>query len=193
MTDTERVTQTVLRERQARDRGWWDRMRDCYWPDSTVNLSWYRGSGPGFVDASARMAGRGDASVHRLSPPAVRTVADRAFVELPAGIEVRTEVDGVAVDLVSYTRIVHRLERREGRWAIARLDCVYERDTVAPVLPGSPVALSARDLAPYRPPYAILAWHLARRGYTVSGDLLGDDRPERTAAFYDDTLKWLDG
>ncbi|MCX0242267.1 hypothetical protein [Streptomyces drozdowiczii] len=140
MTDTESVTQTVLRERQglsshsrrppgrrecddspwARDRGWWDRMRACYWPDSVVNLSWYRGSGPGFVDASAHMAGRGDASVHRLSPPAVR-------------------------------------------------------------------------IAPYRAPYAILACHLDRRGYPVSGELLGDDRPERAAAFYDDTLKWLAG
>lgn len=193
MTDTESVTQTVLRERQARDRGWWERMRECYWPDSAVNLSWYRGSGPGFVDASARMAGRGDASVHRLSPPVVRIAADRAFAELPAAIEVRTELDGVAVDLVSYTRIVHRLERRAGRWAIARLDCVYERDTIAPVLPGTPVPLTARDLAPYRAPYAILAWHLDRRGYPVSGELLGDDRPEQTAAFYDDTLKWLAG
>ncbi|MFJ8857604.1 hypothetical protein ACIRD8_04140 [Streptomyces sp. NPDC102451] len=38
-----------------------------------------------------------------------------------------------------------------------------------------------------------LAWHLARRGYEVSADLLGDDLPERTAAFYAQTLEWLRG
>ncbi|MEU8790904.1 hypothetical protein [Streptomyces sp. NPDC048643] len=37
----------------------------------------------------------------------------------------------------------------------------------------------------------ILAWHLARRGYGVSADLLGDDRPERTGALSAEALTWL--
>ncbi|MFG3133240.1 nuclear transport factor 2 family protein [Streptomyces tendae] len=193
MTDIDVVTQTVLLERQGRDRGWWDQMRACYWPDSIVTLSWYRGDGPGFVDASEAMSGRGDASVHRLSPPTVQIVSDRAFVETPAGIEVRTEVDGVTADLVSYTRIVHRLERRDGRWGIVALDCVYERDTLHPAVPGGHITIPREDLASHRAPYALLAWHLARRGYDVATDLLGDDQPERTAAFYTETLKWLRG
>ncbi|MGI5472989.1 nuclear transport factor 2 family protein [Streptomyces sp. CA-132043] len=193
MSDIDVVTQTVLLERQARDRGWWDRMRACYWPDSTVFLSWYRGDGPGFVAASEAMSGRGDASVHRLSPPAVQIVGDRAFVEVPAGIEVRTVVDDVAADLVSFTRIIYRLERRDGRWGITALDCVYERDTLSPAVPGRHIAIAPQDLAAYRAPYAILAWHLARRGYDVASDLLGDDRPDRTAAFYAETLEWLQG
>ncbi|MFG3248808.1 nuclear transport factor 2 family protein [Streptomyces sp. NPDC048187] len=193
MTDIDVVTQTVLLERQGRDRGWWDQMRACYWPDSTVTLSWYRGSGPGFVDASEAMSGRGDASVHRLSPPVALIVDDRAFVETPAAIEVRTDVDGVTADLTSYTRIVHRLERREGRWGIVALDCVYERDTAHPAFPGGHIAIPPEELARHRAPYAVLAWHLARRGYDVATDLLGDDQPERTAAFYTETLKWLRG
>ncbi|MEU3735114.1 nuclear transport factor 2 family protein [Streptomyces sp. NPDC033538] len=193
MTDLDIVTQTVLLERQGRDRGWWDQMRDCYWPDSTVTLSWYRGDGPGFVDASEAMTGRGDASVHRLSPPTVQIVDDRAFAEMPAGIEVRTDIDGVTVDLASYTRIVYRLERRDSRWGISALDCIYERDTLTPAVPGQQIAISPQQLAAYRAPYAILAWHLARRGYEVAADLLGDDQPARTAAFYDSTLRWLRG
>ncbi|MFJ8844778.1 nuclear transport factor 2 family protein [Streptomyces cyaneofuscatus] len=193
MTDIDAITQTVLRERQGRDRGWWDRMKACYWPDSTVSLSWYEGDGPGFVDASAAMAGRGDASVHRLSPPVVQVVGGRAFVEVPAAIEVRTAVDGVTADLVSRTRILYRLERRDGRWGIVALDCVYERDTLTPAFPGGQLTVRPEDLAPYRPSYAVLAWHLARRGYEVGADLLGDDRPERTAAFYAETMEWLQG
>ncbi|MEV0847935.1 nuclear transport factor 2 family protein [Streptomyces sp. NPDC049954] len=193
MTDIDVVTQTVLLERQGRDRGWWDQMRSCYWPDSTVTLSWYRGDGPGFVDASEAMSGRGDASVHRLSPPAVRIVGDRAFVELPACVEVRTEVDGVTADLVSCTRVVHRLERRAGQWRILTLDCVYERDTLTPAVPGTHLSVPPEQLTAYRAPYALLAWHLARRGYEVSDGLLGDDQPDRTAAFYTETLDWLRG
>ncbi|MFJ8990967.1 hypothetical protein ACIRQH_11370 [Streptomyces sp. NPDC102279] len=52
-------------------------------------------------------------------------------------------------------------------------------------------AIPPEELVPFRAPYAILAWHLARRGYDVSADLLGDDQPERTAAFYAEDLTWL--
>ncbi|MEU6444848.1 nuclear transport factor 2 family protein [Streptomyces sp. NPDC047046] len=187
------VTQTVLLERQGRDRAWWDQMRACYWPDAAVRLSWYQGDGPGFVSASEAMAGRGDASVHRLSPPAVRIVGDRALAEVPAAIEVRTRIEGVLADLASYTRIVYRLERRGDRWGIAALDCVYERDTCLPAVPGETVTVPAAELAPYRPSYALLSWHLARRGYAPSAELLGDDRPEETAAFYAQVRDWLGG
>ncbi|MEU1123389.1 hypothetical protein ABZ371_07355 [Streptomyces sp. NPDC005899] len=85
------------------------------------------------------------------------------------------------------------MECRDGLWRILGLDCVYERDGISPVLPGRPVALTPDDLAPNRSSYAILTWHLARRGYAVSGDLMGDDQPERVAAFYAETLKWVHG
>ncbi len=32
MNDTVAVTQLVLRERQARDRGWWSEMERAFWP-----------------------------------------------------------------------------------------------------------------------------------------------------------------
>lgn len=162
-------------------------MLACFWPDSTVSLSWYNGSGPGFVDASQAMSGRGDASVHRLSPPTVHIVDNRAFVEMAAGIEARIDLGGLAADLVSYTRIIYRLEHRDTQWRITALDCIYERDTLIPATPGQEVAVPAEELAPYRPTYALLAWHLARRGYQAGMDLLGDDQPARTAAFYTDT------
>ncbi|MFI1794766.1 nuclear transport factor 2 family protein [Streptomyces olivaceoviridis] len=163
--------------------------------------------------ASEAMSGRGDRSVHRLSPPVggtahradqlqtARIVGDRAFAETPTGIEVRTDVDGVTADLVSYTRLVHpprapprappRTTRR--RRGIVALDCVYERHTLPPAAPGRAgpgrhIALAPEDLAPHRPPYALLTWHPARRGYAVAADLLGDDQLERTAAFYAATL-----
>ncbi|ALL79591.1 hypothetical protein AD006_30775 (plasmid) [Pseudonocardia sp. EC080610-09] len=185
------VAALVVGERQARDRGWWDRMADAYWPDSQVDLSWYTGDGPGFVAASRAMSECGDLSVHRLSPPAVQVVRERAWAEVPAVIEIRTDVDGVLADLASCTRIGYRCERRDGAWRILALDCIYERDTITAVLPGETVPLGAGALDRFRPAYAVLAWHLDRRGYTIGADLLGDDRPDERDAHYTRTLDWL--
>lgn len=41
MNDIAEVTQLVLHERQARDRGWWEPMRACFAPAATVRLSWF--------------------------------------------------------------------------------------------------------------------------------------------------------
>jgi hypothetical protein len=49
MNDIAEVTQVVLRERRARDRGWWD---ECIAPDAQIRLSWFRGSGGDFVAES---------------------------------------------------------------------------------------------------------------------------------------------
>jgi hypothetical protein len=69
------VTQVVLNERQGRDRGWWDLMRDLYWPDSRVKLSWYDGPGAGFIDGSAAMAERGSVALHHLYSPSYAILA----------------------------------------------------------------------------------------------------------------------
>ncbi|TFC86369.1 nuclear transport factor 2 family protein [Cryobacterium sp. TMT4-31] len=193
LPETSLLEQVVLRERQARDRSWWPQMAATYWPDSRVHLTWYAGDGPGFVTASERMSHRGDRSVHRLSAPVVHRGGDRAWLELPAAIEVRSDVNDVPVDLVSYTRIGYRLERREDEWRIAALDVVYERDTIAAVLPGTQIDLPHHAFAGYRSSYAVLAWHLHRRGYDVSGDLLGDDQPGPRDEYYANTFAWLHG
>ena len=39
------VTQLVLRERQSRDRGWYEEMAACFAEDSVVQMSWFTGSG----------------------------------------------------------------------------------------------------------------------------------------------------
>ena len=43
------VSHLILQERVARDTGRWDQMRACYAGDSTVDISWFRGSGFDFV------------------------------------------------------------------------------------------------------------------------------------------------
>lgn len=70
--DSEAVTQLVLRERQSRDQGWWDRWSDCFAEDSLVDLSWFIGGGAEFVLLTRLRSADGAWGRHRLCPPAVR-------------------------------------------------------------------------------------------------------------------------
>jgi hypothetical protein len=185
------VSQLVLKERQARDRGWWDRMRECLAEDAKVRLSWFRGTGAEFIAESAKMAGRGDAGGHRLSPPVVHVHGDRALVELPAVIEMRTTVDGTEVDLASAVRVYYRAQRRAGRRLITAIDPVYEHDKLTASHPGVALPVGPAEVAEFRPSYRFLAYVLTRRGYTIGDDLLGDDRPEEVAEFYREAFDWL--
>ncbi|MDX6741195.1 nuclear transport factor 2 family protein [Actinocorallia sp. A-T 12471] len=187
------VTQVVLAERQGRDRGWWDQMAAQYWPDSHVRLSWYDGDGPGFVAGSKAMAARGDVALHHVFAPVVHVRGDRAHVEAAVSLRFAVEIDGVAGDLVSHTRLNYRLTRRDGVWKILALNAVYEYATLTPAVPGQTIVVPAEELAKYRPSYAVLAWNIAREGRKPGDDELGDDRPEELAAFYAETRAWLNG
>ena len=46
------ILELIRFERYCRDNALWDEMRKCFSPDSFVNISWYQGSGDGFVTAS---------------------------------------------------------------------------------------------------------------------------------------------
>jgi hypothetical protein len=185
------ISQLVLSERQARDRAWWDQMRAAYATDSTVRLSWFTGSGPDFVAASQQMVARGDVATHRLGPPVVRLNGDRALVELPAVIEVRTTLGDVEVDVASHTRLCYRTERQAGRWLIVALDPIYERDTLTPVYPGADFTVTPADVAGFRPAYRFLSYLLAQRGYPPDAGMYGDDRPDQVGPFYQHSFAWL--
>ena len=47
--DSEAVTQMLYRERQTRDRGWYDEMAECFTPDATIAMSWFTGSAADFI------------------------------------------------------------------------------------------------------------------------------------------------
>jgi hypothetical protein len=183
-------TQLVLHERAGRDRGWWRQMRDCWDSDGEVRVAWFQGVAADFIDQSEKMAGRGDLTRHRLVPPVVYLNGDRAVVDVGAAIDSRFTVHGVEADLIVYTRLLYRTRRRQGGWRIARLDCIYERDTLTPTLPMCPLPLDAAALANLRSSYRMGAYVFGERGYAINQELPGDDRPEQVAALYRDAFQW---
>jgi hypothetical protein len=158
----------VLREREARDRGWWYQMRDCYHPDAEIRVSWFQGNATAFVTGTQQMKARGDPNLHRLSPPAVHLGTDRAVVTMGAAIDSR--LNGVEADLVVYGRFLYRTEQRGGSWRIARMDFVYQHDTLAPALPGTWVPLDPEVLASLRPSYRMGSYYL----YDTRGTLTAE-------------------
>ena len=192
MSDIDELTQLVLRERQGRDRGWWRQMRDSFHPDSTVRLSWFRGSGPDFTTESKKMSDNGNRAIHRLAPPTLHIKGDKAIIEVSSGIEFRIPVNDIEVDLVSYARLFFRAERREGVWKFLSLDAIYERDTMVPAIPGARLELEPEQLEGFRPSYRLIGYHLRRLGYEIPDDLYGDDRPAEVTALYRSAFKWAD-
>lgn len=192
MNEIAEITQLVLKERQGRDRGGWEQMEACFHPDSLVHLSWIHGTGAEFVARSRKMRETGGARpVHRASPPIVHTEGQRALVELPVAAEVRTTAHGVEVDLVSFMRLLYRVEKRDAAWKITQLTCIYERDTLTPAVHGSVLKLDIERMEQFRMPYRCLAYFFSLTSRTVGDDLYGDDQPERVDELYAAAFSWL--
>jgi hypothetical protein len=190
MSDSEEITQLIMHERQGRDRGWWDQMRQTFWPEATLRLSWIDGPATDFVEGSRKMAAGTSGAVHRLALPSIHIRNDRGVAEVSVTIQSRILVGGVETDLTSYLRLFYRTEKRSGRWGIVRMDAVYEADTMTPALPGQIVNLDPKLLEGRRPSYRLLSYLLEQRGISVPDDLYGVDRPRPLVELYRSAFEW---
>lgn len=190
-TDITAVSQLVLRERESRDLGNWDTMRDCFHPDSRVRISWFNGSGPDFVEGSIDMAQRGMLAKHRLAPVLVTLSGDRALASLTAIIDIPQTINGIDMVLSAHGRFIYRAERRDNVWRLYSFDCIYMRDELNPAVPGQSIHIDPAEVQGLRSSYRNLAWCLIKTGYEVDPDLPGEDRPETVKAILDEVHAWL--
>jgi SnoaL-like domain len=191
MDDITELTQVIFKERQGRDRGWFDQQAACFHPHSRVHITWFDGPGAEFVELSRAIFAEGIRPSHRLSPPVVHLAGERAVAEVPTEISVIQSFGGVDAYVVSYTRLLYRLECIDSNWKIFALDCIYERDTLVPVISGMSLKIDPDILSRFRRPFMYLAYHLHEIGKSVRDDLYGDDRPEQVDALYEAAFSWL--
>ena len=189
-TDITLISQLILRERESRDLGNWDQMRDCFHPDSIVRISWFNGSGPDFVEGSIDMAKRGMLAKHRLAPILVNLAGDRAVASLSAIIDIPTVIDDVDLTLSAYTLLIYRAERRDNVWRIYGFDGIYRRDEMTPAIIGQTVTIDLGEMKNFRPSYRNLAYCLHQTGYAVDPDLPGEDRPETVERLMQEINGW---
>ena len=189
--DITAITQVILLERECRDHGRWERMRQCFNADSLVRVSWFSGTGDDFVTGSIDMVERGMLAKHRLGPILVRVAGSRAVATLGGIIDIPAVVDGVEANLASHARFYYRLERKPGRgWLISGFDGMYLRDELTPAVPGTTLNVPPDELTGLRKPYRLLAWLQIKLGYRPSMELPGVDRPDRVEALEAELFGW---
>jgi SnoaL-like domain len=188
--DITTITQLILRERESRDLARWETMRECFWSDSLVRVSWFRGNGPDFVSGSIDMARRGIPAKHRLAPILVRLKGDRAVASMHGIIDLPVTIKGVGATLATHSRFLYRAEKREGRWGLMGFDAIYMRDELIPDLPGQIIAIDPAEVKGFRKSYRLLSYYLHSQGYKVDSSLAGEDRPETAQMLYQELFAW---
>jgi SnoaL-like domain len=188
--DITAISQLILRERESRDLARWEAMRECFWPDSLVRVSWFRGNGPDFVTGSIDMARRGIPAKHRLAPILVRLNGDRAVASMHGIIDLPVTLKGVSATLSTHSRFLYRAEKREGRWGLMGFDAIYMRDELIPDLPGQIIAIDPAEVKGFRKSYRLLSYYLHSQGYKVDSSLAGEDRPETAQMLYQELFAW---
>jgi hypothetical protein len=188
--DVSAVTQLILRERESRDLGRWERMRECFWPESLVRVSWYHGDGAGFVEGSIDMARRGVLAKHRVTPILVNLNGERAVAAMPSIIDLPVKLQGVDLILSAHARFLYRAEKREEIWRLMGFDAIYMRDELTPAVPGQSIRIDPEALKGFRPTYRLLAYYMTSQGYKVDPNLAGEDRPDLVAAMNNEIYGW---
>jgi len=189
--DISAISQLVVCERESRDLGFWNRMRNCFHADGEVNISWFQGNAHAFVAASQDMAARGMLAKHRLGPVHVTLNGKRALASVSGIIDIPTVLEGKDFTLSAYCVMWYRAEQREDTWRLSSFECFYRRDEFVPALPGESVVLPAAQLQQYRPSYRNLCYSLYLKGYTPDDALPGEDRPETVRALLERLFGWL--
>jgi len=189
--DITAVTQLIVRERESRDLCMWERMSDCFHPDSIVRISWFTGTGPEFVEASKGMVARGMLAKHRLGPVLVTLNGDLALASLSAIIDIPTVIEGVELTLSAHGLFLFTAERRASEWRIHSFDGVYRRDEFTPAILGQTVSLPSDLLDRFRPSYRNLSYSLYLIGYEPNNDLPGEDRPETVRRLFEELYAWV--
>jgi hypothetical protein len=169
----------------ARDHGEWETMRACFYPEATVRVAWYSGPVAGFLEetiASAKERVPGEGTKHWFGNSRAWVKGDRALLETDAQVLGRQRFAGHMFDFTLFIRLYDRLERRAGKWKILRMDAIYDRDRLDPVLAGTlpPGFFDGVDFSGPQAGLALMKWRLGKRGGTLPADLpLGGTESEK--------------
>ena len=182
------ILELINFERFCRDNAQWDEMRKCFAKDSFVNISWYQGSGDGFVTASSKMAAY---APHKINSSLTWLNGSRAVTIMNASILMRQEVDHVLCELSSDAQLIFSTQKIDGQWYIVRFESIYGQDRLIPVLPDATLSVDSAALSGYRQSYACMSYVMKLSGIEANQELPGRDRPETAEKVYAERRDWL--
>ena len=147
-----------------RDLGEWDRLRNLFHPEGTIEVTWFEGNFGDFVDGSMRMGASNLRTKHLIGNPVVTLSGDKAVVETNAVIV----GENVALELGCsvHNRFLDRAEKRGGRWRLLKRESVYDMGTFT--FPQGLVDVDRAIVKRYPREYAPLAYVLEKSGFPLA-------------------------
>ena len=135
LLDKQTITEVLTRYLRSVDRGDVETLRECYLPGAVEDHGGiWEGPASEYVDSIAKgIAHPKSLTSHVLSNVLIDVKGDTAFVESYATTFARVKSDGERYDCFVGARILDHMERRDGRWGIARRQLLWEWNHDVPV------------------------------------------------------------
>jgi len=163
-----------------RDRGKWEDLKNTFWPEGKISLSWFDGPFVAFAGASQKIAQGGNSMTHLIQTPYVVINGERAIAETNATLKVRAPLKFYEVDISSQIRFYDFLEKRNGEWKILKRVGIYENDRMDTVSPSilfylNSFLIDAQSKLNKTPPSSkYLAYLLSKKGLKLKKNIVED-------------------
>jgi len=193
--DRSEIRDVIAKSIIARDSGLWKELVECYHPDATLTSSWFSGGPAQFLERSAEMKiarHEGETQKHMTGNHWIELNGPRALAECDLILYQRRLISGVELDFTTWSRRLHMMEKRDGRWKIRNRTAIYEKDRMDPHNPNDvPAGLfEAMDLSRYPSAIRYHCWRNDMAGFPPVGNICIKGS-EREKDVREEARKWL--
>ena len=181
LLDKEEIRELLQNWGFWRDQGNWEKLKTTFHPEGTMSVTWFSGRFDTFIRGSMEMRKTRSRSKHAILGSMIRLGGEpvtRAVSETNVLIAGRSVLDGVELDSTAWARFYDQLEKRDGVWRILKRVAIYEKDRFDPLVPGTPLPFTSKDLEALPEPYSRLGYALTKGGFPVSSDLPVNGSPQ---------------
>lgn len=175
------------------DAGDWEEFATVWHHGADMSATWFQASAEDFARGRREGWERGVSILHFLGGSSIELEGERAIVQTKMQISQRAKVHDVECDVVCTGRFYDFFEKRDGRWAISRRRCIYEKDRIDPVDPAQTVKLDQQLLNSFPYGYRHLAYLQTQIGYKVTGHARPGLKGPEVQALYAQGRDWLAG
>lgn len=148
-----------------RDLSEWDKLRACFHPDATIEVTWFEGLSRDFIDGSIRMGKSDMRTKHVITSPVVTFNASKTKAILETNAIIVAENVKLNLGCENHNRFYDLAEKREGKWKLFHRQSIYDMGTFT--FPAGPVEIDQTIVAKYPREYAPLAYLLEQSGFPV--------------------------
>ena len=196
--DRSEIANLISKSIISRDSGLWDELAACYHSEAEFTSSWWKGKPSDFfkvasekLEASRRQGGE---QKHVTSNHWIEINGDRATAESDLILFMRSLINGVELDIATWSRRFQLFAREKGEWKIFRRWVIYERDRMDPVDPTvAPQSYyDAEALAKYPKQLRFHLWRNEMLGSPPEKNIVLRGSAQEDAA-REEARKWMQG